>query len=76
MDFKNRFQTNSFQHKPSNPTSNNMQGNSNFRSRNTSQSEQNQGGALNRFKKKQLTTGQAPTGQFKKYMLEANNIFF
>lgn len=76
MDFKNRFQTSSFQQKPSIPTSNNMRANSNFLGRNTSQSEQNQGGALNRFKKKPLASGKAPAGQFKKYMLEANNIFF
>lgn len=30
---------------------------------------------LNRFKKKTVA-GTAPAGQFKKYMLEANNVFF
>ena len=34
-----------------------------------------QGGVLNRFKKPTVA-GNAPAGQFKKYMLEANNIFY
>ena len=34
-----------------------------------------QAGGLNRFKKK-TEVGSAPAGQFKKYMVEANNIFY
>lgn len=38
------------------------------------QSNKSQSG-LNRFKKKTVA-GNAPDNQFKKYMLEANNIFY
>lgn len=78
MDFKNRFQSKTFQ--PNNTTNNqgskNIRPGTNFAGRNISQSQESQGGALNRFKKKTLAVGKAPAGQFKKYMLEANNIFF
>lgn len=78
MDFKNRFQVNK------QPDRKNQQNNSldhksrpsNSFGRLAPQSQQSQGGGLNRFKRKTLAAGDAPAGQFKKYMLEANNIFY
>ena len=79
MDLNKRFQANKPQER-NKPSHNNIENNSrtinNSFGRNANQIKQSQGGALNRFKRKTLATGNAPAGQFKKYMLEANNIFY
>ena len=43
---------------------------------NQSGRQESQGGGLNRYKKKNTVAGKASAGQFKKYMLEANNVFY
>jgi hypothetical protein len=72
MDLKYRFQHNP---QPSRPLDSFRNTNSVSRPTLEQRDSQSGGGALNRFKKK-TEAGKAPEGQFKKYMLEANNVFY
>ncbi len=76
MDFKNRFTAHEFRERPqNNPFSESRRAPLSQGGQGRQGGLGGQGGLLNKFKKPTVA-GNAPAGQFKKYMLEANNIFY
>lgn len=72
MDFKLRFQQKDGRDPRSRPNHYEQNG---MHSNQAAPENRPTGLALNRFRKKTVA-GSAPAGQFKKYMMEANNVFY